>query len=212
LWYNDGTGLSQITRFDGGAEISFSWSPDGRAIAVVAHEALSLLRLGSELPQALELPFKVREIFQWREQELLLRAELDGALVLLSLSLESLQHRVLYSAQFSWAQWLDGQSLLLSDSGEVFRAVGETAETLLPEIKAGKVLGKFLIKDNNLMYLDGDKSVWRYDFNQKQSEKIASAQALKNIHDIEDFDVETGQLLYSGVPSARKEIVLFYND
>ncbi|NQZ06640.1 MAG: hypothetical protein HRT35_05695, partial [Algicola sp.] len=69
---------------------------------------------------------------------------------------------------------------------------------------------RFIYQSGQLVMLNRSKTLWLFDTLSQKLTTLLIPKPIESFWEIDDIDFERGQLLYTWLDSARKEIVLFH--
>ncbi len=215
IWLGEGEKLRQLSNFGGNGEISsFVWSKDGKVLVAAVKKQLQLLGLDGQV-QVFDAPFKVVNIYQWVNQRQVLLGIIEGEknqqqrkVVLFDIG--SSKYKQLHAGYTQWAQ-LDGAGTLYftDQKTQVMQLKDGKAEPVqgMEKVRAGR---RFLYKSGQLVMLNRSKTLWLFNTSSKRLTTLLIPKPIDSFWEVDDIDFERGQLLYTWLDSARKEIVLFH--
>lgn len=219
IWLGEGQQLRQLSNFGGNGEVSsFVWSKDGRVLVAAVKKQLQLLGLDGQV-QIFDAPFKVVNVYQWVNQRQVLLGVIESVkegektkqqrkVVLFDIG--SSKYKQLHAGYTQWAQ-LDGAGTLYftDQKTQVMQLKDGKAEPVqgMEEVRAGR---RFIYQSGQLVMLNRSKTLWLFDTSRKKLTTLLIPKPIDRFWEIDDIDFERGQLLYTWLGSARKEIVLFH--
>jgi DNA-binding winged helix-turn-helix (wHTH) protein/Tol biopolymer transport system component len=225
IWLGEGEQLRQLSNFGGNGEISsFVWSKDGKVLVAAVKKQLQLLGLDGQV-QVIDTPFQVVNVYQWVNQREVLLGVIENVMEgestiegekpkqqrkVVLFDIGSSKYKQLHEGYTQWAQ-LDGRGTLYftDQKTQAMQLKDGKAEPVpgMEKVRAGR---RFIYQSGQLVMLNRSKTLWLFDTSSQRLTTLLIPKPIESFLQIDDIDFERGQLLYTWLDSARKEIVLFH--
>lgn len=209
LWLSQNNSLRRISNFPATSHVgSFVWANENHLLAIALDRQLNFIDQYGEL-RTVNTPFEVLDVMQWtNDDQLLLNISYQQQkkqIVLYDIS--SGQHQLLFDSSVQWAQLAQNKLYVLDLAGSL-KQVSKGQIQPIDELSDIYGEGSFIIDAQQLILLDTNKVVWRYDLSNNTKHFLAQGD-LRMLR-LDDARIDKQELLYSRYVSGKKEIVLFH--
>lgn len=216
IWLKDQQSLKQLTHIKNEQINSFIWSKDGNKLAFLTDNALWIKTLNN-IEKPLKLNFKVKDIYQWWQDEtsnnLLLNASILDKTAnkevsqIISLNLATLAFTTEFKGDNYWAQKISGNTLIMNDhQGHIFKVVNNQKQ-IIKDLDHIIVQWRYYWRENALYIQDKKQNIWQYDAIEDQANVIQKFD-LKSLF-MTDFNPLEMKMLSDNYAPQQKDLVLF---
>jgi len=216
IWLKDQKSLKQLTHIKNEQISSFTWSKDGNKLAFLTDNTLWVKTLNNP-EKPLNLNFKVKDIYQWWQDEtsnnLLLNASIFDKAAnkevsqIISLNLATLVFTTEFKGENYWAQKISSNTLIMNDhQGHIFKVVNNQKQ-IIKDLDHITVQWRYYWRENILYIQDKKQNIWQYDVIKDQANIIQKFD-LKSLF-MTDFNPLKMQMLSDNYAQQQKDLVLF---
>lgn len=205
IWMKHKEQLSQLTNFPIDTKISsFSWSPSGSSIILVANAELVNVYLDKEIKK-IPLGFGVLNIYQWRENnEVLLKVRRAGQPQLIKYNLATNELTTLLTEEVKWAINTESDQLMYLDLNNLFWISKENKTESINKLEEQFGSKRFVFENGNIFGINSNKKLWRY------KPKTGDFKVLHEMDTYTHFvsDIKEPELLLTQIIAAKQEVVV----
>ena len=208
LWLNKDDSTKRLSA-DEHIVSSFIWHPTGQSVFYLADNAIWSVPLDGS-PTELKTRFSVTELFQSKEQHLLLSVEQDSQYALVWYNIENSNSTRLLNEEVEWAQHIDASTFITNDSSGKLLKYQNGEYSLLNGLDDLIIQWRYFWRKNaagNFLYFqDKKQNLWHYDVLNGNGTVIGHYD--KNSLFMTDFDATNQRMLSDNFVAETKS--LFY--
>jgi len=216
IWLSNQKDLNQLTHLTKQQIKAFSWSPNGNQLTFLTDKTL-WLKTHNKPEKPISLNFKVKDIYQWWQEEntdyLLLSAliidENSNKEIpkIILLNLTTLDFTTEFKGENYWAQKVSSNTLIMNDSkGHIFKLVNNQKQTIT-DLDHITVQWRYYWRNNMLYIQDKKQNIWQYESLTNKA-KVIQKFDLKSLF-MTDFNPDKMQMLSDNYALQQKDLVLF---
>jgi len=210
LWYSAKGNLVQLSDLKTNETIvHYTWSPDGKKLAVLINEQLYLTDLLGNW-QKVQTQINTVKLFQWYNSNSLLLATIENNnQQLITLNLTNNHINVLHQGRIKWSQIGKDNQVYFSDAQGIIKQfeLGNSANTTT--LSPHKSTNRFWYKENALYWLSPDNTLWSLPLEEQHAQPLFKSDLPELAFG--DIEPKLKKVLVTRSIAANKEIVLLHN-
>jgi len=209
IWLSGENELRKVSQFPMDTFIhGLNWAADGQSLLVNANSSITQVFLDGSEKNYL-LPYAVRQLFQWDSETntALLLLRIDGVDTLAEVNLIGRDIEVINNKDVKWAQKTDDGQIIYMDKMKQFWRPGIVEDLLIKELYGqGINQKKFVLSDNMIYAINRENQLWSYNLSTNNFSVLGKMH--KDVLYLSD--IHRGNILFTFVVSAKKEVVELY--